>query len=206
MELEKTLEELRKNLKKRKFNQTIDLIVNLKNIDVRKESVNAVISLPHKIKDKKVCGFLTKKSDLVTTVLQTDFQKYKDKKALKQLVKNHDFFIASAPLMPKVATTFGKVLGPAGKMPSPQLGILPQENDSAIKETLNKISKSLKIRTKEPSIKISIGKESMDNKDIIENIKTAHKAILNALPRKKENVKNTLLKFTMSKPLKIEIK
>ena len=70
---------------------------------------------------------------------------YKDKKSLKEIVKKYDFFIATAPLMPSVASTFGKVLGPAGKMPSPQLGIILEENDESIKGTLVKISKSIKI-------------------------------------------------------------
>ena len=50
--------------------------------------------------------------------------------------------------MPKVATTFGRALGPAGKMPSPQLGILMEVNDKAIKEIKNKVNNILKIKIK----------------------------------------------------------
>jgi len=46
MEIKKALVELRKE-KKRKFNQSVDLIVNLKNFDVRREALNTFIFIPH---------------------------------------------------------------------------------------------------------------------------------------------------------------
>ncbi len=204
MELKSALEQLRKE-KKRKFSQSIDLIVNLKGLDLKRENINFIITLPHKIKDKKVCGFLDKKSDLLDVISKPEFPKYKDKKQLKNLVKSYDFFIASAPLMPTIATTFGKILGPAGKMPSPQLGILTQETEDNIKQTLEKISHSIKVRVKEVSIKLNIGKDLMQDSLIIENVKEAYKEIVNALPKKKDNIRSIIIKFTMTKPIKIEL-
>jgi len=205
MELKQALQELRK-LEKRKFDQTIDLIVNLKGVDIKKDNISAVIDLPNKIKEKSVGGFLTKKSELVKTITQPEFIGYKDKKMLKNLVKKYDFFIANASLMPSVATTFGKVLGPAGKMPSPQLGILPVESDAKIQAELDKISKSIKIRAKEASIKLIVGRESMSDDQIIANIGAVYNGVVNALPTKRENVKSVMLKLTMSKPIKVEVK
>ena len=205
MELKQALEKLRKD-KERKFKQTIDLIINLKGVDLRKTNVNAVINIPHKFKEKRVCGFLTDKSDLVHTITKPEFQKYKDGGALKTLVKNFDFFIAHGSLMPSVATTFGQVLGPVGKMPSPQLGIVMQENPETIKELLEKISKSIKIRAKEASIKVAVGKENMGDEELIANIEAVYKGIVEVLPTKKENVKKVMVKMTMSKPLEVEIK
>lgn len=206
MELKQALEKLRKESKKRNFNQTIDLIINLKGVDIRKENINAVINVPNKIKDKKVCGFLTKKNELVRTITKPEFSKFKDKNALRALVEEFDFFIAHASLMPSVATTFGKALGPAGKMPSPQLGIITQETPEVIKPLLEKISKSIKIRAKEASIKVAAGKEKMSDEEILANIKSLYEGIVKILPTKKENVKNVSIKFTMSKPLEVEIK
>lgn len=205
MELKKALEELRK-LEKKKFDQSIDLIVNLKGIDAKKESISTIVLIPHKIKEKKVCGFFNEKNNLVDTVTKLDFPKYKDKKALKKLAKEFDFFIASAPLMPAVATTFGKVLGPSGKMPSPQLGVVAHESEIAIKPLLEKINKSIKIRVKEPSVKICIGKESMKDEEIIDNTMAVYNGLVNALPSKRDNVKNIMIKLTMSKPIKVEVK
>jgi large subunit ribosomal protein L1 len=204
MELKQALTELRKST--RKFKQTIDLIVNLNGVNVKRDNINIIINIPYKIKDKKVCGFFNEKNPLLDTITKLDFPKYKNKQALKNIVKKYDFFIASAPLMPQVATTFGKVLGPAGKMPSPQLGIITQENEEQIRPLLEKISTSIKIRAQEPSIKIATGNEEMQDEEIIANTIAIYKEIENALPAKKDNVKNVLIKLTMSKPQRIDIK
>ena len=204
-DLKNVLSELRKD-KERKFDQTVDLIVNLQKFDVKKNQVNIFISVPHKIKDKKIAGFLETKNANVETITQAEFKSYTDKKKLKNLVKKFDFFIAQGSLMPKVATTFGRVLGPAGKMPSPQLGIILDADDKTINELKKKINNSVKIRTKEASIKLAVGKQSMKDEELIENIMTIYNAILKELPREKENVKNIELKFTMTKPRKVNIR
>jgi ribosomal protein L1 len=196
--------ELRKE-KKRKFTQTIDLIINLKNFDVKKQSVNTVVTLPHSVKERRVCAFLTKNSSFVDTITQTDFEKYKNKKELKKLIKKYDSFVSVVSLMPSVAVTFGKVLGPAGKMPSPQLGILPSEDEKVIKDLLGRINKIVKVKSKEASLKISIGKETLKDEEIKENILATYNAVFNVLPRQKENVKSVLIKFTMGKPIKIKL-
>lgn len=203
--LQKALVELRKG-KERKFDQTLDLIINLQKFDPRKNSINLVIPLPFKIKDKKICAFLETENKNITTITKERFKKYSDKKELKKLVKKFDFFIAEAKLMPIVATTFGRALGPAGKMPSPQLGILMQVNDKTIEDLKNKINSSIKIRTKEASIKLPIGKQSMKDEELIENIMAVFNTIVKELPRDKENIKNVEIKFTMTKPQKIKLK
>jgi len=204
-ELKKALNELRKE-KKRKFNQTIDLIVNLQKFDIKKNFINAVINIPYKIKDKKIAAFLEVKNDKVDTITPEQFKKYSNKKYLKTIVKQYDFFISQDTLMPKVATTFGRVLGPAGKMPSPQIGILTNPDNKNIEELKNKINSSIRIKTKETSIKIPVGKENMKNEEIIENIMTIYNSLLKLLPKNKENIKNIEIKLTMSKPQKIKIK
>ncbi len=205
MELKEALQELRKPEEK-KFDQSVDLIVNLKGIDLKRTNISGIFSVPHKFKEKKVCAFLTKKSSLIPTITQPEFQKYKEKKELRKLVNEFDFFISLSSLMPQVASTFGKVLGPTGKMPSPQLGIITSESDSVIQEILRKISTSIKVRAREPSIKLSIGKAKMPDEQIISNAETAFKEIVNMLPTKKENVRSVLIKYTMSKPIKVEMK
>jgi ribosomal protein L1 len=208
MDEKKIIDSIRKLRKEkaRNFNQTVDLIINLKNFNVKKENLNIFVALPNKIKEKKICAFLNKKSSIVDCILKDEFKKYKDnKKELKKLAKNYDFFISLADLMPSVASTFGKFLGPLGKMPSPNLGILKDNNEETIKETLKKINKTIRIRTKESSLKIPVGKEKMEDGEIVENIKRIYQNIIKELPRNKENIKNLLIKFTMSKPIKIDI-
>lgn len=204
-DLKKALEELRKE-KKRKFNQTVDLIINLQKYNIKKNPLNLFIQLPYKIKEKKICAFFEVKNDNIETITKNDFKKYSEKTELRKLVKRFDFFIAQASLMASVATNFGRVLGPAGKMPSPQLGILLNAEDKPIAELKEKINNSIRIRTKDSSIKLAIGKEDMKDKEIIENILQVYNTILKSLQRGNDNVKNIELKFTMTKPKKIKIR
>ncbi len=201
----KALTELRKE-KERKFDQTVDLILNLQKFDHKRNSINLSVNVPFKIKDKKIAGFFETKKEGVETITKEMFKKYSDKNEMKKLVKNFDFFMAEGKLMPVVATTFGRVLGPVGKMPSPQLGILMHVDDKEIEELKKRINNSVKIRAKESSIKLSIGKQSMKDEEIIENVMVVYNAVLKALPRDKENIKNVEVKFTMTKPQKIKIR
>lgn len=204
-QIKNALQELRKS-KERKFNQTVDLIINLQKFDVKKTPINLFIRVPHKIKEKKVAGFLETKSPFVDTITFSEFKEYNDKRKLSSLVGKYDFFISQASLMPKVATTFGRALGPSGKMPSPQLGILLNADEKSIKEIKEKVNNSVKIKVKEASIKLPIAKQNMKDEEIIENISTVYKEILKSLPRDKENIKNVEVKFTMTKPVKINIR
>lgn len=204
-ELKKALETIRKEEKK-KFVQTADLIVNLQKFDLKRNQINTFIQLPHKIKDKKICAFLESKSSFVDTITKEEFKRYSDKKESKRVSKQYDFFISQASLMPLVATNFGRVLGPLGKMPSPQLGILANPDEKSIKEVIERINKSVKLRTKESSVKIPIGKESMTDDQIIDNVLVVYNTLVKDLPRAKENIKNVEIKFTMTKPVKIAIR
>ena len=204
-EILNALAELRKN-KERKFNQTVDLIINLQKFDARKNQINIFVNTPYKIKDKKIAGFLESKSNYVDTITKDEFKKYNDKKEAKKLVKKYDFFIAQSTLMPSVATTFGRALGPAGKMPSPQLGILAEINEKSINELKKKINSSLRVKMKEPSVKLAIGKQSMKDQEIMENILAVYNSVLKNLPKGKDSIRNVEIKFTMTKPQKLKIK
>jgi ribosomal protein L1 len=51
-----------------------------------------------------------------------------------------------------------------------------------------------------------LGKESMKDEDLIKNIEMVYAGIVNVLPTKRENVRSAMIKLTMSKPIKVEIK
>lgn len=201
MKIKEALVELRKE-KKRKFVQTLDLIVNLKNFDVRKEALNTFVSVPNG-EGKKLAGFLMKRSKLINSITEADFVKYRDLKDIKKLAKKYDAFIAVAPMMAKVATKFGRVLGPVGKMPSPQAGIIPKEDDEMIKMMIGKMNKSIRVRNKEMAIKLGIGKESMGDDLLVENVEAVIQGLEKLLPRGKDNVREVLVKWTMSKPVSL---
>ncbi len=205
MNFSQALKELRNKNKERNFDQTLDLIINLRSFDIRRESVNTFLILPHISKKKKICAFLedtTKLVDYVITAKDIDKISSKD---IKKLSKEYGFFIANAKLMPKIASKFGKTLGLAGKMPDPKIGsVLMQETEENISSIVKKLSNMVKIKTKESSIKIAIGKESMPDDKLIMNAETTLKTIIKVLPRKELNIKSILLKFTMSSPIKIK--
>ena len=199
MEIKEALAELRKE-KKRKFVQTVDLVMNLKNFDVRKEALNTFVSMPHS-NEKKLAAFLTRRSKIIDTIIEDDFVKYKELKDAKKLAKKYDAFIAVAPMMGKIATKFGRVFGPMNRMPSPQIGIISQESDEIINTMVEKMKKSVKVKNKEMAIKLAIGKESMSDEELEENITSVINGLEKVLPRGKDNVKEVLIKFTMTKPV-----
>jgi len=67
------------------------------------------------------------------------------------------------------------------------------------------MKKVIKIKTKEPSIKVVVGKESMEDEKIAENCNAVYNAVISSLPRNKQNIKNVMIKFTMTKPIEVNI-
>jgi large subunit ribosomal protein L1 len=199
------VKEIRKSEKKVNFDQTVDLIINLKNFDIRREAFSLFISVPHIVKKRKIAGFLEKDSSVIDTIKKEDFPRYKEKKDIKELVGKYDYFIASMKMMPAIATSFGRVLGPAGKMPSPQLGVLMAEDEKSIATLIEKINTTVRLKVKEPSIKVPIGKQSMKDEQIAENAEVVYKKVLDALPRRNESIRSILVKFTMDKPAKVQL-
>jgi large subunit ribosomal protein L1 len=204
------IKKLRESSVKRNFNQSIDLIINLKAIDLKKpeQKVDLFLVLPHtKGKEVKVCALVG--NELATqakgvfdkVILNDDFSKYNEKKILKKLASEYDFFIAQANLMAPIATTFGKTLGPRGKMPNPKAGcVVPGTAQLApVKE---KLQRTVHIQTKNETIlKTGIGTEAMKDEDIAENAYFIYNAVVQALPQEKANLKSIILKTTMGVPI-----
>jgi large subunit ribosomal protein L1 len=201
----KAIKTLRETEKKKNFDQTVDLIINLKEFDVRREAFSTFITLPVRIKNKKILGFLEKDSKIIDTLRKEDFSRYSEKKEIKKLIKKYDFFISNAKLMPAVATTFGRFLGPVNKMPSPQLGVLASEDEKIVEALVSRINSTVKVKVKEPSIKVPVAKESFKDEDIVKNIMAVYNKIIETLPRKKDNIRNIKIKLTMGKPVNVGI-
>ncbi len=202
----KTLKKVKQNSPKRNFKQSIELIINLKGINLKKQDnqINVLAVMPYPWgKKNSVCAFvgseLKKQAEEVfdETIHIDEFQKYSDKKLLKKLAKKHDFFVAQANVMPQVATTFGRVLGPLGKMPNPKIGAVlpPTANPKQIYDKLQK-SKRLMSRAN-PIIQTGIGKEDSKEEELAENAVAVYNTILHAVPSDIQNIKNIYIKSTM---------
>ena len=209
-EIKQALEQL-KTSPKRKFNQSVDVIISLKDLDLKKPDnhVDYYASLHFTTgKPVKVCGLVDvqlvdqSKSELDGTVKLDEFSKY-DKKAAKKLAEQYDYFVAQATIMPKVAQAFGRVFGPRQKMPNPKAGCVvpPNANLKQVKENLQKVVR-VQVKTK-PMFLARIGVENMKEEELIDNIITLYNSIVHHLPQEKNNIKKVMLKYTMGKPVVI---
>lgn len=211
--IKQALEDLRKPEHKKKFAQSFDLIINLKDLNLKnpEEQVDFFTNLKNSSSKVKVVALVGQElSDAAQVcdkvIKQTEFEEYKkNPKKAKKLASEYDFFIAQADIMPKVAQAFGRVLGTRGKMPNPKLGtILPGK--APVEPIYKKLQSTVRISAKKtPVIQVKIGKEDMKDEEIIENALLIYDQIIHHLPKERSNVKNALLKLTMSKPIKIEI-
>ena len=208
-QIKNAITELKKQPKK-KFSQSYDLIINLKDIVVKDAPLDFFVTLHYpKGRAVKTAAFVdpqlaeasSKHCNL--TIKETEIIQYTDKKQLKKLAESYDYFIAQANLMPKVAQVFGKALGIKGKMPNPKLGCVVPPNANL--EVLNdKLQKAVRLQAKKgTNLQCLVGKESQPENEIIDNILTVYQAAIKHLPNEEQNVKNVSLKLTMSKPVKI---
>ncbi len=210
--IQKALDELKKQ-EKRKFVQSYDIVITLKALDLKKteNQVDFFATLNHpRTKTARICALVGPelKADAEkiceTVIEEKDFNQYaKDKKKTKKLAEAHTFFIAQANIMPKVASAFGKVLGPKKKMPNPKAGcIVPPKIN--LKPLYDKLQKLVAVVAKErPVIQITIGTETTPDDQIIDNILVLYAQLLSHLPAEKNNIRRILLKLTMGKPVKL---
>lgn len=207
-----SIKELKSTAPKRGFSQRYDLIVTLKNFDMKREKVDFFIDLHNGVgKACKICAFVGgelfdhAKKACDAAVHVDEFVKIaENKNALKRLAQENDYFIAQVNVMSKVASAFGKTLGSRGKMPNPKAGCVvpPNANLDQLKE---KLQKRVRVQaTKSPIIQCVVGSESQDEAEVADNIVTLYKALLANLPQQENNVKNVYLKFTMSKPVEVK--
>lgn len=208
------IKKLKESSNKRNFTQTYDLIINLKGIDLKKTENQIDLFIPlhfSKGREGKICALVG--SELIdearktceVAIHQDEFDKYaNDKKLAKKLGDDCDFFIAQANIMPKVATAFGKILGPKRKMPNPKAGCVvpPKAN---LKPLHDRLQKTVRAYAKErPLMQIAVGNEKMPDKEVTDNILNIVNNVLHRLPNEKNNIKKILLKLTMSKPVEIK--
>ncbi len=202
-QIEKALSEL-KSKEKKNFTQSIDLIVALKSLDLKKaeSKFSEDVILPHgRGKDAKIVVFSDNLKGLDCDVFTTaDIQRVAaNKRDAKKLARNTDFFLSEAILMPTIGKSLGQLLAPRGKMPKLISG--------DVKKLVQNYKTSVRISVKNsPVIQCFVGREDMDNRKVAENVEAILKFLETRLPNGRQNIGKVLLKLTMSEPVKVEMK
>jgi len=203
------VKEVKNKSTKRKFSQSIDLAINLQNIDMKKPEgrIQERIELPNSVgKEIKVCviatgemAFNAKKSGASLVIERAALEALVgDKTKQKDIAKNYDLFIAEAPLMPLVGRSLGASLGPRGKMPTP---VPPNAN---IEEQIERHRKIVFVRMRgQPVLQCRVGNEDMADKEIAENVQAIVRRIEGKLKRGIKNVKSVYLKTSMGSAVKV---
>jgi large subunit ribosomal protein L1 len=192
----------------RKFKQSVDIVINLKNIDMNdaKNRIEDEVMLPHgKGAEAKLAIFASgelavkAKSHVDLVIKPEEIEELaKDKKKFKKMADEYDFFIAEAPLMPTIGKTLGIILGPRGKMPRP---VPPTIDIATIAKNLRK---TVKVRSKTTNtIHATVGREEMNTEQIADNIDAILKRLEGKLERGKLNIGSVYVKTSMGPPMRI---
>ncbi len=165
-----------KQIKYAKFDESVEL-----HLKVSKEGLKGELDLPHS----------TGKTVRVKIV---DEQALSDIEAGKI---DFDVLIAHPSFMEKIAR-LAKVLGPLGLMPNPKTGTISDQPE----EVAKKYAKGLlrwKTEAKTPLIHLMVGKISLEDKALSQNIKAMLKSV------GKANLQAVFIKTTMSPSLKLDL-
>jgi large subunit ribosomal protein L1 len=207
--LNAAIKEAREKSAKRNFNQAVELIINLRDVDMKQPEgrLQERIELPHPL-GKKVTVCVLADGDMALKarrggadmVLESpEIQSLStDKKRQRQIAKNMDVFIASAPLMPVVGRSLGGILGPRGKMPVP---VPPTAN---IEQEIERQKNFVFVRARnQPILQCRVGTENLTDAEIAENIQTVVRRITGKLKKGIKNVGAVYLKTAMGHRVKI---
>lgn len=210
---EKKLKEAVQRLhgEKKNFSQSYDLIVALKELNLKdpKDQVEFFASVPNSLGRKRtVCALVgpemidDAKASADLALEQSQFEKM-PKKELRKIAAKYDYFVGQANIMPKIAASFGRVLGPRGKMPNPKAGcIVPPK--TPLKPVSDRLQKTVKISVKKsPTVQVLIGSQKLGEDQVVENVRSVYSQLLHNLPREEHNVKAVYLKLTMSEPVRL---
>ena len=204
---------LRAEAKERKFKQKVEFVINLKDINLKnpEEQVEFFTRLPHGFTKHKVCAIVAGELEAEArkvcdfTITQGELDKYKkDQKLAKKIGNEYDFFIAQANIMGMVAGAFGRVLGPRGKMPNPKAGcVVPPK--ASLGTLYERLQVTAKISAKKfPVIQLVAGSEYMSDDELAENITYLFDQAVHHLPKERHNIRGSLIKLTMGKPVKVK--
>jgi large subunit ribosomal protein L1 len=193
--------------KERKFKQSLEMYVILKDIDVKKGfAINETIQLPKKLSTPTmVCvmaggdmGLKAKNANADRVISGDEINSLAtNKRQARKFINNYDFFLADTQLMTTVGKVLGQLLGPRGKMP------VPVPFNAPIESFLDRYRSSIRVKVKNSlSLSCKIGDESMSDEDLAANAHVILNAIEKKLPNGDKNIRKIIIKTSMGKPIK----
>ena len=196
-----------KNTSTTKFDGTVEFHAKL-GLDLEKpeQNVRSTVVLPNGTgRDMKILVFAEAKDEKKAKDAGADFvglDEFIEK--IKKGWLGFDVAVATPENMPKIAK-LAKILGARGLMPNPKAGTVTTD----VVKTIEEFKKG-KIEFRADSlggIHVGIGKVSWDEKKLVENFNTLHKALVSAKPSSLKGVyiKSISLSSTMGPGIKINI-
>ena len=203
------VKEAKEQAKPRNFTQSIDVIINIKDLDVRKPEnrFSEEVALPNgRGKEIKIgviadgeLALAAKNAGVDVVISKEDLQEFgKDIKAAKKVVNSVDSFIAQADMMPLVGRFLGRILGPRNKMPKP----VPAS--ARIEPLLERVQSTIKVGVKQqPSIQILVGTQDMEDEKLAENIEAVLAVLDRNLEKGRNQIKSMYIKATMGSVVRV---
>jgi large subunit ribosomal protein L1 len=193
----------------RKFAESVDITVNLKNIDMAqpKNRIDETILLPHGT-GKKVGIAVLGKGNITTQAREAGADLIIGPEEIERLggaprearkiASTYRFFLADTSVMPQVGRFLGPRLGPRGRMPIP----IPAGTD--VRPIIERLRNSVKIRTKDKkTFHVKVGSTGMPPEQIAENIDTILRRVESVLEQGPMNIRSVYVKTTMGPPQKV---
>jgi large subunit ribosomal protein L1 len=194
--------------KERKFAQSVEVIITLKDLDPKKTdlNINEIVYLPHPTtKQAKVCfigsGDLAVRAKAAKANLVIDPSQLENyagsKKDAKKLARSYDFFLADTALMPRIGKILGQALGPKGKIPTP----VPP--NASVETMINRMRTAVRVRGRGSlGVMAKAGDGALTEPQLADNIQAVVAAMAKKLPNGDKNIKTIMVKTTMGKPAK----
>ena len=192
----------------RNFRETVDLAVNLRDLDLNDPSnrVDESVVLPSGTgQDTQIVVFAegetaVRAEEVADEVLDSDALSDlgDDMDEAKDLAEATDFFIAEASMMQNVASNLGRVLGPRGKMPE------PLQPDDDVVEVVNRMKNSVLLRSRDRrTFHTRVGAQDMSPDDIGTNIDTILRRLHATLEKGPHNIDSVYVKTTMGPAVEV---
>ncbi|RYR72922.1 hypothetical protein Ahy_A02g007146 isoform B [Arachis hypogaea] len=188
--------------KNRKFVETIELQIGLKNYDPQKDKrFSGSVKLPHIPRPKmKICMLgdaqhveEAEKIGLDWMDVEALKKLNKNKKLVKKLAKKYHAFLASEAVIKQIP----RLLGP-GKFPT--LVTHQESLESKVNETKAMVKFQLK---KVLCMGVAVGNVSMEEKQIFQNVQLSVNFLVSLLKKNWQNVRCLYLKSTMGKSYRL---